>query len=732
MDGTACRQPGCGGTIDGGYCNRCGLEPPAETLAAPLGPFAAFAAPPGSGRSGSGSAGSGRTGSHGSRRGSGRTSSRTHIGLGMVAVPPLPPINPETVILDSPEVPHHRRFCSNPDCRDDQGNPTSLSRRAAGHCPQCGRRYSFVPALQPGDLVAGQYEVKGCMAYGGLGWIYLARDAVLNRWVVLKGLLNAADESAAAAAVAERQFLAAVKHANIVGIYNFVSRGTEGFIVMEYVAGRSLRDIRNDRGPLPPAEAIVYVHRVLGAFAYLHDTGLVYCDFKPDNFMLEGDPPDVKLIDLGGVRRLDDPGGDVYGTRGYTAPEATARPSVASDLYTIARTLAVLLMDFRYQAAYQATLPPPAEQPVLARHDALYRFLRRATHHNPDARFQSAEEMADQLAGVLREVVAETGGEPRPAESGLFGGDALALHLDEHRDEPTAALVPALKVDADDPGTAFLVSIAGLPAAKRTAALAQSVAKFPESAELPLRLAEARILAGDVAGAEAPLAAVAAADPFDWRVGWYWGLAALAGGKADVARGRFEAVYHELPGEPAAKLALALAAEAGGDDAFAAPLYDRVSRTDPAFVTASFGLARCLRRADRRAEAAAALRRVPAASSAHPRAQAALVRVLLGNEASPPSVEELTQAAEVAQSLDPEGADVQRLRVEVLERALALLAAPGAAALPAAVFGVPFAERPLRRAAEAALRHLARLEADQSRRVELIDRANQVRPVTWV
>src|SRR6185437_1259531 len=102
-------------------------------------------------------------------------------------------------------------------------------------------------------------------------------DNVLSRWVVLKGLLNTKDEISAAAAVQERQFLAQVKHPNIVGVYNFVNRGSEGYIVMEFVAGRSLKDIRKQRGPLPVAEAIAYMHRILGAFSYLHRQGLIYC-----------------------------------------------------------------------------------------------------------------------------------------------------------------------------------------------------------------------------------------------------------------------------------------------------------------------------------------------------------------------------------------------------------------------------------------------------------------------
>ena len=243
----------------------------------------------------------------------------------------------------------------------------------------CGQEYSFVPTLKPGDVVAAQYEVKGAIAFGGLGWIYLGWDKTLSRWVVLKGLLNSKDEASAAAALAERQFLASVKHPKIVGIYNFVTMGNEGYIVMEYVGGKTLKTIRQERGPLPVAEGIAYIHAILPAFGYLERQGLVYCDFKPDNVMLEED--DVKLIDMGGVRRVDDTDGDVYGTVGYTAPEADSEPNFTSDLYTVARTLLVLLMDFKFQGTYLHTLPTPAEAPLFAQNDALYRFMLRATHH---------------------------------------------------------------------------------------------------------------------------------------------------------------------------------------------------------------------------------------------------------------------------------------------------------------------------------------------------------------
>jgi serine/threonine-protein kinase PknG len=731
MDGMKCQQPGCEGTIDGGFCNRCGLEPvgAAPTVVVP---------PPGTDSAALSGALSGRSGALSSRRGTTRGTSRRNLGLGLVAVPALPPIDPEKAILAVPEVPPHKRFCPNPACDDGHGNPTPLNRRQSGHCPQCGRRYSFLPTLKPGDVVAEQYEVRGCLAYGGLGWIYLAKDTTLGRWVVLKGLLNTADESAAAAAVAERQFLAAVKHPNIVGIYNFVKRGAEGFIVMEHVGGSTLKDVRKRRGPLPPAEAIAYVHRILTAFAYLHRQGLVYCDFKPDNFMLEGDPPDVKLIDMGGVRRLDDPGGDVYGTPGYSAPEAGGGPTVSSDLYTVGRTLAVLLMDFGFQRKHQLTLPPPAEQPVLAQHESLHRFLLRATAQEPDRRFQSAEEMADQLAGVLRAVAADLA-DPRPFESNLFGGDVMALHEDEVGvAAPSPLLLPELKVDAQDPGAPFLLTTAAVTDPRRRLTALRGALQGPlgeqgDSAELPLRLAHALIDLGSFDEAEAALAEVARKDPFDWRVTWYRGRALLAQGKPAEAQAAFDAVYSEAPGEPAVQFAVALAAEAGGDDATATRLYELVSRIDPGFAAAAFGLGRCLERQGRRDEAARAYGRVPPTSSLYALAQSALVRALVRTTPTAPGADQLRQASAVFEALALEGEGEVRLRVEVLETALPLLRDKALAEDPTLLLlGQPLVEGAVRRGLERALRQLARLEPDRSRQIELIDRANAVRPRTWL
>jgi serine/threonine-protein kinase PknG len=666
----------------------------------------------------------------------------------LVTVPGLPPLDPERSVLSDPKVPDHKRFCGNPDCHDAAANPTPLNRRLSGHCPQCGRAYNFVPSLKAGDVVAGQYEVKGCLAYGGLGWIYLAKDMSLNRWAVLKGLLNSGDESAAAAAVAERQFLASVKHANIVGVYNSVTHGGEAFIVMEYVAGTTVKDLRKGRGPLPPGEAISYIHRILGAFSYLHARSMVYCDFKPDNFMLEGEPPDVKLIDMGGVRMIDDPAGDIYGTRGYSAPEAGEGPTIVSDLYTVGRTLAVLLMDFRFQSVYEPTLPPPGEQPVLAEYESLYRFLLKATATDPARRFQNADEMADQLGGVLRQVVAGTV-PPRPVESEVFGGDALALRGDwpggdgaAGPDADTLAPVgpvaaewlPELKVDADDPGANLIMSLANVSNLQlRAKTLRDHLRRGEASAEVRLRLADTLIRMIDFDHAWKVLTEFQEHDPYDWRVPWYRGIWFLARGKAADALTPFDQVYAELPGELAPRLAMGLAWEVAGDSDNAARLYDGVSRTDPGFVTASLGLGRCLARADRRAEAVAAWRRVPQTSSLYVRAQLLAVRCLTRSTPAPPTVDDLCQASEVVQALPLDGAERARARADLFSNTLSALTCR--AVVPdrqRQLLGGALVEADVRLGLEQSLRQMARFETRRDAQVALVDRANAARPRTWV
>jgi serine/threonine-protein kinase PknG len=715
-----CSRPGCHGRLDAdGYCDVCGLRAVA-TVSAPSGRRR-----PGGSRS-VGTLVTGSARAHGARRATSArtrsTSRRTAIGAGLVEVPPAPTIDPKTVVLSDPSVAENKRFCSSCNAPVGRGKGQGTSRtpgRLTGFCPACGHPFDLVPKLGPGNVVGGQYEVVGCLAHGGLGWIYLAKDQAVNdRWVVLKGLLDAGDAAAQAVAVAERRFLAEVQHPGIVGILNFVTHDGAGYIVEEYVGGRSLKQILQVRraasggtaDPLPVDQAIAFVLAILPAFAHLHSRRLVYCDFKPDNLIQVGDH--VKLIDLGAVRRLDDPYGDVYGTAGFQAPEiAEMGPSISSDLYTIGRTLAVLTLDFaHYTSTEQYSVPDPAEHPTLSEFDSFHRFLLKATAHHPDDRFQSVDELNDQLVGVLREVVTLTTGEPEPAPSSVFGPAP-----DEE------AILPRLAVDAGDAAASFLANLSGVEPVGVLDEIRRAVqtSQVPLTAEVRLRVARAYIELGDTGRALAELGEIEADDPWEWRAAWLRGTLDLARGDLGSAATSFERCRAEVPGELAPKLAAGLVAERAGERAAAAALYAVVAGVDPSYVAAATGLARCLAGDGDVEGALAAVRRIPVTHRAYARAQVEAVRILSG-------AGRYDDASDLLTRLDVDEHLKAEMRVEMISQALGAFRTqnyPGGQ-----LNGQPLTERLVRSELERSLRRLAELTDDVVRRCELVDEANRVRP----
>ncbi|MFJ9459233.1 tetratricopeptide repeat protein [Kitasatospora sp. NPDC101447] len=787
--GSTCPRD-CSGTIDAdGYCDECGLTPPAGDTgvtqpyvpsarvgadSARSGSVRSLSARTGSARSMSGRSrshrstrtGSSRSVSVRSTRGSVSAGTRNRLGAGLVTVPTVATADPSLAVLVDPEVPERKRYCAKceaPVGREKNGRPG----RPEGFCTKCGTPYSFTPKLRRGDLVGGQYEVVGCLAHGGLGWIYLAIDRRVNdKWVVLKGLLNTGDEDALAAAVAERRFLAEVDHPNIVRIINFAehpdprSGSTDGYIVMEYVGGKSLKDIANERRtpdnrrePLPVEVAIAYALEALPALGYLHSRGLIYCDFKIDNVIQSGDA--LKIIDMGAVCRLDHDG-PIYGTVGYQAPEiATHGPSPASDLYTVARTLAVLTFDFQgYSTTFRDSLPGPEDVEAFARYESYYRLLVRATDPDPARRFASAEEMADQLTGVLREILALQNDRPYPALSTLFGPELrvvdteLVLPTEQAGQLRVASLDPAAaalalpipRVDPGDPNAGFLATLLSPDPEEALVALAGAPAVSVES-----RLRELRALLelGRHDDAVTRLDALEEDHPDDWRVVWYRGLTALVGAADDggepslrAAAEAFDAVYDAFPGEAAPKLALAICAELLGDGGDAAEFYRLVWATDHAYLSAAFGLARVRLGGDDRTGAVHVLESVPATSSQYTAARIAAVRARLRER---PATDELAAdlGASSAQltALRLDDRRREELSVEVLGAALGWVGAGSAGAPPAAgleVLGRPVQERELRFALEQSYRVLARLADRAETRIEMVERANRARPRTWV
>jgi serine/threonine-protein kinase PknG len=422
-------------------------------------------------------------------------------------------------------------------------------------------------------------------------------------------------------------------------------------------------------------------------------------------------------------------------------------PSVAADLYTVGRTLAVLSFDFAgFSSRYADRLPARADVPVLAEHESYHRLLVRATHSDPGRRFESAAEMGEQLYGVLREVLSAGDGLARPAPSTLFTPERRAFGTGAGDLDGTAAgampvavaviaALPLPTVDPADPAAGYLATVGTTDPAGLAAALAAAPARSPE---VRLRLVRGHVEAGDPAAARKELDALADDLPGDWRIDWYRGLAALAAADVSAARtSAFDAVYSALPGELAAQLALAVACEHAGDKAAASGYYQRVWRTDRSFVSAAFGLARHRFDGGDRSGAVAVLDQVPESSSYYLAAQVATVRVRLGAPPATLPEPDLLDAATRLERLELDVERQARLSVEMIHKALQwVLTRPpaGARQPPAAgrVLGLGLTERELRFGLERSYRALAKLSRDRQARAELVDLANAVRPRTLV
>ncbi|MGV0605314.1 serine/threonine-protein kinase PknG [Mycolicibacterium sp. XJ1904] len=683
-----------------------------------------------------------------------RALSRTRrLGGGLVEIPRVRAKDPLEALMTNPVVAENKRFCWNcgrPVGRSSDGKPA----RSEGWCPHCGSPYSFLPQLNPGDMVADQYEIKGCVAHGGLGWVYLAFDHNVNeRPVVLKGLVHSGDAEAQKIAMAERQFLAEVTHPGIVKIYNFVEHADQhgnpvGYIVMEYVGGTSLKQAKGEK--LPVAQAIGYMLEILPALGYLHSLGLTYNDLKPENIMITEEQ--LKLIDLGAVSTINS-FGYLYGTPGYQAPEIVRTgPTVATDIYTVGRTLAALTLNLRTRRGrYVEGLPE--DDPVLAEYDSFGRALRRAIDPDPRRRFGSADEMSGQLLGVLREVVAKDTGSPKPGLSTVFsptrstfGIDLLVAHTDVYLDgqvhserltaQEIVRALPVPLVDPTDVGAPVLsASVVSQPVqtldqlrAARHGALDSEGIDLSDSVELPLMEVRALLDLGDVAKATRKLDDLTERVGWPWRLVWFKAVSELLTAGYDSATKHFTEVLDTMPGELAPKLALAATAElAGTSDA--GKFYNTVWSTDNGVISAGFGMARAQSAAGERDDAVKTLDKVPAMSRHFTTARlTSAVTLLSGRSSSEITEQQIRDAARRVEALPDTEPRVLQIRALVLGTALDWLADNTASTNH--ILGFPFTEHGLQLGVEASLRALARVAPTQAHRYALVDLANSVRPTS--
>ena len=192
---------------------------------------------------------------------------------------------------------------------------------------------------------APRYAFERELGQGGFGSVVLATDSVLGRRVALKSL-RGGDSRALAG---EARVLAGLRHPNIVQAYDLTTIDGEPYLVLEFVDGRSLRELL-EAGPLEPDEAVRYTLAIAGALAYAHGQGVIHNDVKPENVIIAANG-EALLTDFGvassplAATLLPGEAESIAGSLPYIAPEVIqgASPGPQSDLYALAATLYEML-----------------------------------------------------------------------------------------------------------------------------------------------------------------------------------------------------------------------------------------------------------------------------------------------------------------------------------------------------------------------------------------------------
>ena len=265
-------------------------------------------------------------------------------------------------------------------------------------------------------MLAGRYEVGRLLGTGGMAEVYEGHDRLLARRVAIKILLAqyAHDPAFLARFRREAQAAASLSHPNIVGVFDTGSEGDTWFIVMELVAGNTLRDLIHLHGPVHPARAAEICSEVAGALAVAHARGIVHRDVKPGNVMLTTEGK-VKVMDFGIARATAVPSitqtSAVVGTAQYIAPEQAQGLEVdaRSDVYSLGCCLYEMVtgqvpftgptpVAIAYRHVREDPTPPRALNPDVP--VPLERVCLKAMAKRPEDRYQTAAEMQRDLERV--------------------------------------------------------------------------------------------------------------------------------------------------------------------------------------------------------------------------------------------------------------------------------------------------------------------------------------------
>jgi eukaryotic-like serine/threonine-protein kinase len=269
-----------------------------------------------------------------------------------------------------------------------------------------------------GRVFSGRYEIQREVAQGGMAEVYLAHDQLLNRPVALKALFPeyAREPSFVERFRREAQAAANLNHPNIVAIHDWGQEEGTYFIVMEYVEGRSLRDLIRSEAPLDPSQASEITAETASALAFAHRSGVVHRDVKPGNVLLTRTGT-VKVTDFGIARAGASDGltqtGSVMGTATYFSPEQAQGLPVdgRSDVYALGVVLYEMVtgvapftgdspVSVAYKHVREDVVPPSQRNPEIP--PDLEQVIMTALAKNADERYQTADDLRADLLRFRR------------------------------------------------------------------------------------------------------------------------------------------------------------------------------------------------------------------------------------------------------------------------------------------------------------------------------------------
>jgi eukaryotic-like serine/threonine-protein kinase len=266
-------------------------------------------------------------------------------------------------------------------------------------------------------LFDGRYRILRKLGSGGMANVYLAEDQELGRRVAIK-ILNdrhANDDQFVERFRREAKNAAGLSHPNIVSIYDRGEAEGTYYIAMEFLDGRSLKELIVSRGPAPVSVAIDYARQILAALRFAHRNGIVHRDIKPHNVLVDSEGR-LKVTDFGiaraGASQMTE-AGSIIGTAQYLSPEQAKGSPVdqTSDLYSVGIVLYELLTgvvpftgDTPVEIAMKhlSAIPDPPSKHRAEIPRELDLVVMRALAKDPHERYQTAEEMDADLARVAR------------------------------------------------------------------------------------------------------------------------------------------------------------------------------------------------------------------------------------------------------------------------------------------------------------------------------------------